>query len=192
MKIIGLTGGIGSGKSTVSRLLEIMGIPVYVADAASKRLTDSLPFIREKLTEKFGNDLYPEGKLNKTRLASLIFGNENNLRYVNSIIHPAVRNDFEEWKKQYTGFAGVAIEAAILFESGFAALTDVIVTVSAPEALRIRRIEMRENWARESIVSRIQNQIREEERNDLADYVIYNDDRQALIPQIEHLLTNFI
>jgi dephospho-CoA kinase len=188
MKIIGLTGGVGSGKSIVSHLLEIIGIPVYIADAESKRLTDSLPFIREKLTEKFGNDLYPEGKLNKILLASLIFGNENNLRYVNSIIHPAVRNDFEKWKKQYAGFSCVAIEAAILFESGFAALTDVIVTVSAPEALRIQRIEKREGWSRESIVSRIQSQISEEERNCRANYVIYNNNRQALIPQIENLL----
>ena len=188
MKIIGLTGGIGSGKSTVSRILEIMGIPVYIADRESKRLTDSSPFIREKLTEKFGNDLYREGKLNKTLLASLIFENESNLRDVHSIIHPAVQSDFDRWKKQYAGFSCVAIEAAILFESGFAALTDVTVTVSAPERLRIRRIEKREGWSRETIASRVQNQIPEDERNRRADYVIYNDNRQALIPQIENLL----
>ena len=188
MKIIGLTGGIGSGKSTVSRLFEIMGIPVYVADTESKRLTESSPVIREKLIERFGARLYMEEKLNKALLASLIFENEDNRNYVNSVIHPVVRTDFEQWKAQHTQFSILVIEAAILFESGFAGSVDVSVTIAAPEELRIRRVELREEgWSRESILARIQSQLSEEERICRSDYVIYNDGGQALIPQVEEL-----
>ena len=188
MKIIGLTGGIGSGKSTISRLLNIMGIPVYVADTESKRLTESSFDIRKKLTEKFGMDLYTEGKLNKTLLASLIFENEVNRNYVNSVIHPIVRIDFEQWKAQQVKSPLVIIETAILFESGFAASVDVSVTVAAAEELRIRRVELRDAWSHAAIVSRIRSQLTEEEKIRRSDYVIYNDDRQALIPQVERLL----
>ena len=188
MIIIGLTGGIGSGKSTISRLLSVMGIPVYIADTESKRLTETSPVIREKLTEKFGIDLYAEGKLNKALLASLIFGNDDNRRYVNSVIHPEVKNDFDRWKAQQSQSPVLVIETAILFESGFSNSVDVSVTVTAPEELRIRRVELRDGWSRESIVSRIQSQLPEEEKISLSDYVIYNDDKQALIPRIEKLL----
>jgi len=192
IKVIGLTGGIGSGKSIISSLLTIMGIPVYVADTESKRLTESSPVIREKLTERFGADLYVEGKLNKSLLASLIFGNEENRNYVNSVIHPEVLIDFEEWKAQKISFPLVAIEAAILFESGFAGFVDIMVTVAAPEDLRIRRVELREGWSRATIVSRIQSQLPQEEKIRRSDYVIYNDDRQALIPQVEKMIELFI
>ena len=188
MKVIGLTGGIGSGKSTVSRLLNSMGIPVYIADTESKRLTESSPVIREKLTGRFGTGLYAEGKLNKSLLASLIFENEANRNYVNSVIHPVVRMDFEQWKAQHAPFPLLFTEAAILFESGFSDLVDCSVTVSAPEELRIRRVELREGWPQSSIVSRIRSQLPEEERIRRADYVLYNDDKQALIPQVERLL----
>jgi len=192
IKVIGLTGGIGSGKSIISSLLTIMGIPVYVADTESKRLTESSLVIREKLTERFGADLYVEGKLNKSLLASLIFGNEENRNYVNSVIHPEVLIDFEEWKAQKISFPLVAIEAAILFESGFAGFVDIMVTVAAPEDLRIRRVELREGWSRATIVSRIQSQLPQEEKIRRSDYVIYNDDRQALIPQVEKMIELFI
>ena len=188
MKIIGLTGGIGSGKSTVSRLFEIMGIPVYIADAESKRLTESSPVIREKLIERFGAELYAEGKLNKALLASLIFENEANRNYVNSAIHPVVRTDFERWKAQRSQFPILVIEAAILFESGFADSVDVSVAVAAPEELRIRRVELREGWSRKSIIARIQSQLPEEEKISLSGYVIYNDGGRALIPQVERLV----
>jgi len=188
MKVIGLTGGIGSGKSAVSRLLNVMGIPVYIADTESKRLTESSPVIKEKLSQKFGTDLYADGRLNKALLASLIFENEENRKYVNSIIHPVVRTDFEDWKAQQISFPLVAIEAAILFESGFADWVNVTVTVAAPEDLRIRRVELREGWSLAAIVSRIQSQLPEEEKIRRSDFVIHNDDRQALIPQVERMV----
>ena len=188
MTVVGLTGGIGSGKSTVSRLLEVMKIPVYIADSESKRLTETSQVIREKLTEKFGKDLYINGKLNKTLLASLIFGNEKNRIFVNSIIHPVVRNDFEQWKKQNSQYPVAVIETAILFETGYFKFVDISVTVAAPEDLRIRRVENREGWTRAGILSRMQSQFTEEEKVRRSDYVIYNDDKQALIPQVEKFL----
>jgi len=188
MKVIGLTGGIGSGKSIISSLLSIMGIPVYIADTESKRLTESSPDIREKLKKRFGADLYVGDQLNKTLLASLIFENEANRNFVNSVIHPIVRIDFEEWKTKHSSFPLLATEAAILFESGFEDSVDVTITAAAPEELRIRRVELREGWPRTSIISRIQSQLSEEERIRRSDYVIYNDDKQALIPQVEKIV----
>ena len=188
MKVIGLTGGIGSGKSIVSRLLTIMEIPVYIADTESKRLTESSPVIREKLTERFGADLYADGKLNKALLASLIFENEANRNYANSVIHPVVRNDFKEWKIRQASSPLVVIETAILFETGLFLSVDVSVTVAAPEDLRIRRVELREGWSRDSIISRIRSQFPEEEKIRRSDYVIYNDGEQALIPQVERVM----
>jgi dephospho-CoA kinase len=188
MKIIGLTGGIGSGKSTVSRLLEIMDIPVYIADSKSKKLTDNSPRIREALIEKFGANLYKTGKLDKPLLASLIFGNEENLAFVNSVIHPVVLEDFNHWASQQADTEFVAIESAILFDSGFSDTVDFTVNVSTPLETRIHRVEARDHSSRESIVSRIHNQLPEEERNRRSDFIIRNDTAEALIPQIENLL----
>jgi len=192
MKVIGLTGGIGSGKSTVSRLLSNMQIPVYITDTESKRLTESSPIIREKLAERFGLNLYKEGKLNKALLSSLIFENEANRNYVNSVIHPIVRMDFEQWKTRQTTSPIVVIESAIMFETGLANTLDTTVTVAAPEDLRIQRVELREGWSRESILARIQSQLPEREKIRRSDYVVYNDDKQALIPQVEKMLLDIL
>jgi dephospho-CoA kinase len=191
MKTIGITGGIGSGKSTVSTLLEMMGIPVYNADTKSKKLTDTSPEIRKKLTERFGVELFSDGRLNKTLLASLIFNNEENLRYVNSVIHPVVRTDFFKWTEQHGNYKLLSIETAILFESGFDSTVDIKVNVSAPLDIRIERIKMRDKQPVEAILSRIKSQISDEEKNKLVDYVIYNDGKTALIPQVEQLISIF-
>jgi len=187
MKVIGLTGGIGSGKSTVSRLFETMGIPVYTADTESKKLVNISPQIREQLVAAFGPQLYKNGEIDKAMLASLIFGNEENLRYANSVIHPAVFDDFRQWAEQQTQ-SFVVIESAILFDSGFYKSVDVTVNVSAPLEMRIRRVEERDKVSRESIEARISSQMSEEERNRLSDYTIFNDERHALLPQVENLL----
>ncbi|GHT13400.1 dephospho-CoA kinase [Bacteroidia bacterium] len=190
MQIIGLTGGIGSGKSTLSRLLEIMDIPVYIADSESKKLTDNSPWIREKLIEKFGSDLYKTGKLDKSLLSSLIFGNEENLAYVNSVIHPVVLEDFKNWTSQHADKEFIAIESAILFDSGFNKTVDFTVNVSTPLEMRIHRVEVRDNLPRESIIPRINSQLPEKERNRRSDFIILNDDVAALIPQVEKVLMN--
>jgi dephospho-CoA kinase len=189
MKIVGITGGIGSGKSTVSALMEMMGVPVYNADTKSKKLTDTSPEIKEKLTERFGAALFSEGKLNKALLASLIFNNEENLRYVNSVIHPAVWTDFSKWTELRRHYQLVSIETAILFESGFDSTVDIKINVSAPLDIRIQRIKARDKQPIEAILSRIKNQISDEEKNKLVDYIIYNDGKTALIPQVEQFIS---
>ena len=141
---IGITGGIGSGKSVVSRLLEVMGVPVYISDIESKRLTVSDSLIRRELISLLGEDIYTDGELNKTLLASYIFGNPEHIRTVNGIIHPRVRDDFHQWVKRYDAYPIVGMESAILIEAGFAGEVDAVIMVYAPEEIRITRAMQRE------------------------------------------------
>ncbi|WP_455641134.1 dephospho-CoA kinase [Parabacteroides sp.] len=186
---IGITGGIGSGKSVVASLLQLYGIPVYVADTESKILTDNSPVIREKLTALFGKDIYTEKGLNKKLLASYIFSDPECLQKVNAIIHPEVNRHFSEWTKRQKSDI-CAIESAILFESGFDKVVDKSLMVYAPAELRIERAILRDTVSREEIIRRIDNQMPDEIKKDRSDYVIYNDDIQALLPQIEKLLAS--
>lgn len=188
MKIIGITGGIGSGKSMISTFLCAMGIPVYIADAESKRITNTSPVIRQKLVEQLGTEVFEGDMLNKSLLASFIFGNEQHLKLVNSIIHPEVLNDFVSWTKKYEGFPLVAMESAILFESGFYEYMDEIWTVYAPLEIRIARVMRRDGLSRENVMSRINSQLPDEVKFGRSNVVIHNDDLQPLIPQIEKLL----
>lgn len=180
---IGITGGIGSGKSVIATLLEISGIPVYIADIESKLLTNTSPVIREKLIRLFGDNIYTATGLNKMLLASYIFGNPAVLKQVNAVIHPEVKRHFMEWAdKQQTDLC--AIESAILFESGFNQLVDISLMVYAPLELRIERTLARDSASREDVIRRISNQLSDEIKKERSDYVIYNDDRKALLPQI--------
>ena len=188
MKTIGLTGGIGSGKSVVSNLLGIMGIPVYDSDKEAKKITSNSPVIRDCLSKKFGTELYQDGVLNKSLLSSLIFGDKENLAFVNAIIHPEVQKDFVKWAELHKDSSFVAVESAILFESGFNKIADVTINVSAPLERRIERVKKRDQSSREHILNRINNQMSEEERTQKSDYTIINDDYLAVLPQIEYLL----
>lgn len=191
MKRIGLTGGIGSGKSTVGKLLNIYGYPVYIADEASKRLTDESPIIKEKLNETFGENLYPDGKLDKRRLATLIFSDKQRLKQVNQIIHPEVNRDFQTWAKQQKASL-CFLEAAILFEAGFDRYVDETVMVYAPIEVRIQRTMQRDNTSQEEVMKRIASQMSDEDKKKLANHLVINDDSHALIPQIEGLLKNLL
>ncbi len=186
---LGITGGIGAGKSVVASFFKAAGIPVYIADDESKRLTSTSPRIREQLTKEFGESLFEDGKLNKGLLASLIFGNKDNLKTVNSIIHPEVLSDFNAWCLKHSGKVLVAMEAAILFESGFDKTVDVIIAVTAPQDERVERILKRGQTTREEILSRMSNQLPDEEKCKKSDFVIYNDNDRAIIPQIEEILS---
>jgi dephospho-CoA kinase len=188
MKILGITGGMGSGKSVVSQLLEMMDVPVYDCDREAKRIMDSSPLVREKLSVKFGEKLYEQETLNKPLLASLIFDNSSHLTYVNSVVHPEVYNDFLVWKEKQAGKSWVGIESAILFESGLSKWVDFCVNVSAPLETRIQRVQKRNGLNRESVLNRIHNQITEEERNRLANCIIVNDDVQSVLFQVEKLI----
>ena len=185
---LGITGGIGAGKSVVASFLKSLGIPVYIADDESKRLTSTSSEIKERLIKAFGKNLYAEGNLNKALLASLIFGNEQNLKLVNSIIHPEVLSDFNEWLLTHVDKKIVAMESAILFESGFEKNMDLIVAVTAPSEERVERILKRNNTTREEVLNRISNQMPEEEKCMKSDFVIYNNNDRAIVPQIEDIL----
>ena len=188
MIILGITGGIGSGKTTVTNILHLLDIPVYIADIESKRITDTSPTVREKLIKQFGRELYQEDKLNKPLLASLIFGNEENLTKVNAIIHPEVRNDFDEWVKKNKDKKVIAIESAIMFESGFYKFVDKKITVYTPLEMRIERAMKRDNTPKDKILSRINSQMPDEEKKELSDFVIVNDNKHSLIGQTISLL----
>lgn len=184
---IGLTGGIGSGKSTVGKLLNVYGFPVYVADEESKILTDSSPVIREKLNNTFSENLYPHGHLDKKRLAELIFSDTTKLHLVNNIIHPEVNKDFQAWSKQQQSTFSF-IESAILYESGFNQYVDQVVMVYAPLTTRIERVMQRDGSTEQEVLKRIASQMPDEQKKELADHIILNDDLHALIPQVEQLL----
>lgn len=185
---IGITGGIGSGKSVVATLLRLYGIPVYIADEESKRLTNSSSVIRRALVDLVGEAVYDaDGKLDKPRLANFIFGQPEHLARVNAIIHPEVNRDFLDWsERQEKAFC--AIESAILFESGFDRIVDVKLMVLAPLEIRLERAIARDHASREALERRIKSQMADEEKASRSDYVIHNDGRQALIPQVENFI----
>ncbi|GHT76383.1 dephospho-CoA kinase [Bacteroidia bacterium] len=187
MKVLGITGGIGSGKSVVSKILEINEIPVYNTDMEAKRLTETSPVIRQKLSERFGTILSINNRLDKKQLALLIFNNLEALAFVNSVIHPEVYRDFTEWKEKMPDKAWVGIESAILFETGFNRYTDFNLLITAPLELRIQRTQKRDGLTKDEILKRIQNQWPEEEKQSLVDFIVWNDERQAVLPQIENL-----
>lgn len=186
---IGITGGIGSGKSVVSRLLEVMGIPVYISDAESKRVTAADPLIRRGLCELVGEDVFRGGELNKPLLASYLFASSENAQRVNAIIHPRVKEDFRRWVNSHTEFDIVGMESAILIESGFAGEVDVIVMVSAPLEVRVERVMQRDRSSRELVMQRIECQMSDEEKKNNAGFVIVNDGESPLIPQVLKLIS---
>lgn len=185
---LGITGGIGSGKSMVCRLLEVMGIPVYTSDTQAGRLMSADVQIREELTALLGQEVYVGGALNKPLLASYLFGHPEHARQVNAIVHPRVKDDFRQWVRAHTSFPVVAIESAILMEAGFASEVDVVVMVYASEETRIKRAMARDSSSREGIVKRIRSQMGDEEKRKQADFVIVNDSDTPVMPQVLHLL----
>lgn len=185
---LGITGGIGSGKSTISEIFSLCGVPVYIADTESKRLVATSSVIRDKLIHLFGEELYAGGVLNKPLLASHIFNDKKKLETVNTIIHPEVANDFNQWVQRHSECDMVAHEAAILFESGFNRLMDKMVMVYTPLELRIQRTMQRDNISREKVLERIQNQMPDEEKAKLSDYIIVNDNTKSLIEQVTSVI----
>lgn len=186
---IGITGGIGSGKSIVSRLLTLTGIPVYQTDTEAKRLMLSDTGIREGLTALAGNEVYNEKGLNKAFLASYIFGHPEHLKQVNAIVHPRVRDDFRLWAGKARQEI-VAMESAILLEAGFTNEVDKIVMVYAPSEVRIARAICRDSATRKEVERRIQSQMDDEKKSGAADFVIVNDGETPLIPQVLSLISS--
>ena len=188
MITLGITGGIGSGKSTVSRLFSLYDVPVYIADTESKRLVATSPVIREKLTAMFGDELFEGGVLNKALLAAHIFNDREKLEKVNAIIHPEVAADFARWQAAHSQYDIVAQEAAILFESEFNKYMDKVVMVYTPLEMRIERTMKRDGVGRELVMERIKNQMSDEKKAELSDFVVVNDGTQSLIGQVAQIL----
>ena len=180
---IGLTGGIGSGKSLIARILRILEVPVLEADAEAKKLMEQDPELIASIKGRFGDHVYSGGKLDRKGLASIVFKDPAALKELNALVHPAVRRSFTQWADRQNAHY-VVMEAAILAETGGHSAFDRIIVVSAPEELRIQRVMQRDGVEEESVRSRMKNQASEEERLAIADHVIVNDGRQLVIPQV--------
>ena len=188
---IGITGGIGSGKSTVAKLFEVLGIPVYYADDAAKQLMNENEVLKQQVQKEFGNEAYTNGKLNRKYIADIVFTNPEKLELLNSIVHPATLKDAEEWmNKQTTPYT--IKEAALIFESGAQEQLDYVIGVYAPTPLRIQRTMQRDNISREEVIARMNKQIDETIKMRLCDFVITNDEQELLIPQVLTLHQNLI
>lgn len=184
---LGITGGIGSGKSYVARLLAQRGLPVYDTDTEAKRLMLSDADIRAGLIGLLGERVYVDEKLNKPLLADYLFASDEHASRINSIVHPSVKRDFLRWAASRAEHEVVALESAILYESGFDDVVDYVVAVYAPLEVRIRRAMERDCATEEQVKSRISSQMNEELKRDRADFVIVNDGR-ALSSQLDALL----
>lgn len=185
---LGITGGIGSGKSTISEIFTLLGVPVYVSDLESKRIVEQSPIVKEKLTALFGEELYRNGVLDKAKLANYIFNDKEKLEKVNAIIHPEVETDFGQWLARNKQYPILAQEAAILFESGFNKLMDKVVMVYTPLELRIQRTMLRDKMPYDKVVERIRNQMSDEEKIKLSDFTIVNDGTLSIIEQVSNVI----
>ncbi|MGZ5245132.1 MAG: dephospho-CoA kinase [Bacteroidia bacterium] len=182
---IGITGGMGSGKTTVCKVFETYGVPLYYADDRAKLVMNQNDEVKKKLKALFGDDIYGEdGILNKKRMSEKAFSNPYMLKKLESVIHPAVAEDFEEWANQFTDKPYIVKEAAMLFESGSYKHMDKNILVKADLEERLKRIIKRDNTTREKAMLRIDKQWTDEEKEPLSDYILYNNSETLLLPQI--------
>jgi dephospho-CoA kinase len=180
---LGVTGGIGSGKTSVCRVFSSLGIPVFSTDPEAKTIMDSNGGIIKRINSLVGRDLYIGGSLDRQQLATLIFNNPALLGKINSLVHPLVFDKFERWVKEQSA-PYVIMEAAILFESGASKLVDKVATVVAPVEERVQRVILRNNLTREQVLERMRNQMTDEERIVLSDFLIHNSEDDMIIPAI--------
>jgi len=183
----GITGGIGSGKTTVCRIFEALGVPVYDADYRAKGLIQNDPSIRKSLVDIFGPEAYlPGGVYNRTFISEIVFRDPAKLAALNAAVHPALEKDSLDWHREKAGegYPYTLKEAAILVESGGYRLLDALIVVTAPEDVRIRRVVARDGLQAADVRARIRNQLPEKEKIKLADFLIINDGRRLLLPQV--------
>jgi dephospho-CoA kinase len=183
IKKVGLTGGIGSGKSTVANIFKILGIPIFDADSEAKKIMEQDANVVAAVTEKFGADAYTNGKLNRAYIANIVFNNAYQLQVLNAITHPATINAFTVWAAQQTA-PYIIKEAALLFEAGTANDLEMIIGVTAPQALRIQRVMHRDGITREAVLTRMDKQISDTIKMRLCDEVITNNEQQLVITQV--------
>ena len=190
MKVIGVTGGIGSGKTTTCKIFEHLEVPVYYADVRAKQLMVQEP-LKKKIIQAFGQNAYRNGQLDRAYLADQVFRSKELLSVLNGLVHPAVADDFDEWLERHENVNYVIKEAAILFESGAYQAVDYTVLVVAPEETRIERVMARDGSTREEILQRMNNQWTQERKSKLADHIMNNDGYHLLIPQVLELHHKF-
>ncbi len=189
---IGITGGIGSGKSTISRIFELLGVPVYYADDRAKDIMVRDPELAAQVKHHFGEEIYDaEGALNRKLLGNIVFNDKDKLALLNSLVHPATIRDSDNWAlQQHTPY--VLKEAALLFETESFHHLDKVIAVFAPQPLRVHRVMKRDNVTRNEVLARIYKQIDETIKMKLSDYVIYNDEQHMVIPQVLALHKQFL
>lgn len=188
---IGITGGIGSGKSTVANIFEVLGIPVYYADDAAKRLMNEDEELKEKIKLQFGNEVYKNGRLDKKYLADIVFASPGKLALLNALVHPATLRDADNWMHNQTSPYTLK-EAALIFESGAHQHLDYVIGVTAPAPLRILRTMQRDGITREEVIARMDKQMDEAIKMKLCDFVIKNDEQEMLLPQVFALHEKFV
>jgi dephospho-CoA kinase len=186
-KIIGLTGGIGSGKTTLAKYFNSKGIPIYIADDEAKKLMNSKIAVA-LLCEKFGPAVVVNGTIDKVKLSKIVFNNPDKLKELNAIIHPLVQKDFKKWLKKHQNEPFVLKETAILFETGLDKKCDYTITVVAKQETRIQRILERDKTTREAILDRMNNQWNDERKIEKSDFVINNQDFNEATKQADHIL----
>lgn len=186
---VGITGGIGSGKTTICKIFEVLGIPIYYSDDRAKQLMITNAAIREGIIELFGNNAYTEGQLNRKHIAKLAFSKPELLQKLNGIVHPAVGHDTLVWQREQEkkGAPYSIKEAALIFESNSHKQLDKVITVIAPENIRIERVVNRDGRSENEIRKIIAKQIPDEEKIELSDYIIYNDGKRSIIQQVWNL-----
>lgn len=188
---IGLTGGIGSGKTTVAHIFELLGVPVYYADTAAKEIMNTDAGLRKQIIQHFGEETYNGNVLNRQHLSGLIFGDKAKLELLNSLVHPVTIQNAETWMAQQNA-PYILKEAALFFEAGSAGGLDYIIGVYSPKALRMQRTMQRDNTTKEAVEKRMKNQLNEEIKMRLCDFVITNNDQQLVIPQVLKLHEHFL
>lgn len=188
---VGLTGGIGSGKSTVAKIFEVLSIPVYYADDAAKKIMNTNEELKALLIKNFGEQTYQNGLLNRSYLASVVFADKEKLELLNSLTHPATIRDADKWIEKQTS-PYIIKEAALLFESGSNKHLDHVIGVFAPQEIRIKRTMIRDNITREEVLLRMSRQMDEESKMKLCDSIITNDEQTLLIPQVLQLHDKFL
>jgi dephospho-CoA kinase len=191
---IGITGGIGSGKSMVCKIFGCLGIPVYDADSRAKSIMTTDGILVEQIKKEFGSLSYDaDGGLNRSFLSSAVFGNAEKLKKLNELVHPRVALDGDQWTAEQIGKKYVVREAALLFESGSYKKMDKIIVVTAPEPLRVKRVLVRDKQrTEEEVLKIIRNQMKEEEKVKKADFVLRNDETELLVPQVINLHQKFL
>lgn len=180
---LGVTGGIGSGKTTVCRIFRVLGVPVFVADVVARELMENDLSLRKEINAIAGRDLYVTGNLDRKELARIIFNSPDMLRKVNAAVHPAVLGLFDRWAGSSEA-PYVIMESAILFEAGADTFVDRVLTLSVPVEERIARVMGRNDLSREQVIERIKNQLEDEEREEQSYYILNNSDNEMIIPEI--------